>query len=346
MLKHGSGFPSTLYSKEESALERLLEAGVVLPRRQLRGFEAIGKLLIGHERLFRFVRSRTDERQPKIVGEEADRIEQYPLFAIGAGEKGMDFIDHEQTDFELSRQCADTVAQRGHAHAVSEDAAHCRQEFFVQVPLAGRRRHLDRDHGKPRPSQLFVEVRAIISQELLDDAGLTHASCAVDDEAWHTIPWRVVNEVHQALQDALGARILNPAFLAKPVNALGVRQQRRFAARGFEMAQLADCHSDSHISTGKGSISVDRDSFVRDLTEAGDSSAGVGSFSCRRRLLGKRKRLLNEPPLIHNVREDGFFGIQSLAVLPCLLVGRPPSPKGQSAVAADRRRELASAVCT
>ncbi len=42
--------------------EQLLEVGIVLPSRQLGGFEAIGELLVGHKRLFRFVRSRTDQR--------------------------------------------------------------------------------------------------------------------------------------------------------------------------------------------------------------------------------------------------------------------------------------------
>jgi hypothetical protein len=40
-----------------------------------------------------------------------------------------------------------------------------------------------------------------------------------------------------AFQDAPGARILNPALLAEPVNALSICQWRRFAARRLEMAQ-------------------------------------------------------------------------------------------------------------
>ena len=43
--------------------EQLLEVGIVLPGWQLCGFEAVGELLVGHERLFRFVRSRTDQRR-------------------------------------------------------------------------------------------------------------------------------------------------------------------------------------------------------------------------------------------------------------------------------------------
>jgi len=99
-------------------------------------------------------------------------------------------------------------------------------------------------------AEFFVEVGAIVSQELLDNACLAHARCAIDDQAGHAIARRIVNEIHQAFQDALSARILNPTLLAEPVNALGIGQQRRFTARGLEMAQFVDRHSDSQISTG------------------------------------------------------------------------------------------------
>ena len=66
--------------------KQLMEAGTVLPGWKLRCFKSVGELLVGHERLFGFVGSRTDQGQPKIVGKKSDRVEQNALFAIAAGE--------------------------------------------------------------------------------------------------------------------------------------------------------------------------------------------------------------------------------------------------------------------
>ena len=62
---------------------------------------------------------------------------------------------------------------------MSEDTAHCGQEFFVQITFAGRGRHLDRDDRERVLPELLIEVSAVVSQELLDDACLAHASRAV-----------------------------------------------------------------------------------------------------------------------------------------------------------------------
>jgi 3-dehydroquinate dehydratase len=79
-------------------------------------------------------------------------------------------------------------------------------------------------------------VRSIVTQELLNDAGFTHASGAVDDEAWHPVAGRIVDEIHQSFQNALGARILNPTLLAKPMNTISICQQCGFATRRLEMS--------------------------------------------------------------------------------------------------------------
>jgi hypothetical protein len=82
-------------------------------------------------------------------------------------------------------------------------------------------------------------VRAIVPQELLDDSGLANASSAVNDEAGHTIAWRIIDEIHQAVQNSLSTWILNPTLLAQPMNPLDIRQQCRFTTSRLEMASPA-----------------------------------------------------------------------------------------------------------
>jgi hypothetical protein len=72
---------------------------------------------------------------------------------------------------------------------------------------------LDRNYGKAGFSKLSIEVRAILSQKLLDNARLSDAGRTIDHETWHTITRWIVDEVDQAFENAFGTRILNPTFL-------------------------------------------------------------------------------------------------------------------------------------
>jgi hypothetical protein len=72
---------------------------------------------------------------------------------------------------------------------------------------------LNRNYREAGLSKLSIEVRAILSKKLLDDARLSHASRPIDHETRHAITRWIVDEVDQAFENAFGTRILNPAFL-------------------------------------------------------------------------------------------------------------------------------------
>jgi len=57
----------------------------ILPGGKLGRFEAVGELLVGHQGLLGLVGASTDQRKAEVVGPEADRIEEDPLFSKRAG---------------------------------------------------------------------------------------------------------------------------------------------------------------------------------------------------------------------------------------------------------------------
>jgi len=60
---------------------------------------------------------------------------------------------------------------------------------------------------------------------------------------------RIINQFRQALENALGARILNPSLLSDPVDALLVTQLSDGSLGGLAVFELGT-HSRSQISTG------------------------------------------------------------------------------------------------
>jgi hypothetical protein len=78
----------------------------------------------------------------------------------------------------------------------------------------------------------FVEMRTMVAEKLLDDSSLAHACRAIDDKTWHAVARRVIDQIHQSLQNAFGTRVLNPAFLTQPMDALVVAQEGRISAGG------------------------------------------------------------------------------------------------------------------
>ena len=83
------------------AQQQLLKAGVVHPRGQLGRFEMVGELLVGHKGLLGLVCVGADQRKSEVVGEKADRIQEYSLLPEGAGQQGTDFVDDQHPHFQL-----------------------------------------------------------------------------------------------------------------------------------------------------------------------------------------------------------------------------------------------------
>jgi hypothetical protein len=141
------------------------------------------------------------------------------------------------------------MTQDCHTDAMREDTSHTGQDFFVKVTLAGRRRHLDRDDRRPRPAQPLIEVSTVVTEKFLNDSCLSHARGSKYDQARHTISRRIIDQVCQSFENALGARILNPSVLPNPSDAL-LRAQFRQNARGRLQVIKTRDHSRCQISTG------------------------------------------------------------------------------------------------
>jgi len=88
-------------------------------------------------------------------------------------------------------------------------------------------RHLDEDNTDARPAEFLVKVGAVIAQKLLNNARFAHARRAVDDQTRDAVAWWVVDQIRQALENALGARILDPSLPPNPGDALHCSIERR-----------------------------------------------------------------------------------------------------------------------
>src|ERR1700722_17224902 len=121
------------------------------------------------------------------------------------------------------------MTQDRHTGAMREDTSHPGQDFFLKVTLTGGRRHLDRDDRRARPADPPIEVSTVVTEKLLDDSRLSHSRGSEDAQTRHTISRRKVDEVCQLLEDALGARILNPSILSNPGDPLLCAQFRQYA---------------------------------------------------------------------------------------------------------------------
>ena len=117
--------------------------------------------------------------------------------------------------------------------AVGKDTSHAGQNFFVKIPLVGRRGHLNENDGRARLAQSLVKVGVVVAQKLLNDVRLAHAGSAVDDQAWHAVAGWVIDQIHQALENALGARILNPSLLPNPGDTFFIAQRSHGSRRSL-----------------------------------------------------------------------------------------------------------------
>lgn len=200
-----------------------MKGAVVLPRRELNGLEPVRELLVRHQGLVRLLGSRANERDLEVVGEKADGVEDDALLPERPGQKGVDLVDDQHLHLQLAGERADTVPKRRDARTLGEDASHGAEKLLVEVALARRGRHLDRHRRHASPAVTVIEARSVITKELLDDPRLAHPGQAVDEKTGHAVAWRIVDELRQARQDTLGARVLNPPLPANPSDALVVR---------------------------------------------------------------------------------------------------------------------------
>src|SRR5689334_5772849 len=140
----------------------------------------------------------------------------------------MDFVDDQHPNFKLPRKGPDSMPQSGNARAVGKHAAHSHEKLFVEVPLDGRRGHLNGDNGNACSAELLIEMSTIVAQKFLYHAGLAHTRAAVNNETWHAVPWRIVHEIRQTFENTFGAGVLNPALLANPRDAFFIAQLSDF----------------------------------------------------------------------------------------------------------------------
>ena len=149
------------------------------------------------------------------------------------------------------------MTESGNARGLCKHPAHAVENLFVQITFTWRGRHLDRNDGHARSAELPIEVGSVFPQKLLNDSRLPHAGCAVNDQAGHAISRGIVDQVQQSFQNAFSTRILYPALLTKPVDALVVVQQGSIPAGRLQMGKLVRLQVPSQISTGYGFISTD-----------------------------------------------------------------------------------------
>ena len=156
------------------------------------------------------------------------------LLAKGAGEKGMDLINDQHAHLELPSQGSNPMAQGRDTGAQGKYTSHSGQNFFVEVPLVGLRGHLNGDDRDARPAEFPVKMGAVIAQKFLNDARLAHAGGAVDNQARHAVAGRVIDQVRQALENALGARVLEPIRILAAFDKRANRDP--FESRAFQRA--------------------------------------------------------------------------------------------------------------
>jgi hypothetical protein len=161
----------------------------------------------------------------------------------------MNFIDDEHTDIHLPAQNSHLIAKRSRGRAVWKAGAEADEDFFIEMSFIGVGRHLDRCHGQMGEAGGLIENSSVRAQELLQYTRLPHASRSMKEQAWHSVPWRMSEQVGYLLDGAQTSGVFDPSFVLDPSNSFLGRQQRYFTAGLVQMIQVMD---QFHSSTLNG----------------------------------------------------------------------------------------------
>ena len=125
--------PERQYGSQAS--EETSEGGVVLPAAQFASLEPFGELWIGQQRLPSQIGTGTDKRNPKIVGEEADRIQEDPLLSPGPRQHAVDLIQDDDPRGDDPQQGPANILFAGQRSPRQDRRVDGGQQFPVEIPL-------------------------------------------------------------------------------------------------------------------------------------------------------------------------------------------------------------------
>jgi hypothetical protein len=75
----------------------------------------------------------------------------------------------------------------------------------------------------------------MLAQEFVHEARLAHALGPEQQQTGHAVAWRIREEIRQAVDDLVGAWVVNPAFLPNPVDPLVGGEASLRAVGGVEV---------------------------------------------------------------------------------------------------------------
>jgi hypothetical protein len=152
----------------------------------------------------------------------------------------MNFIDDEHADIHLPAHNSHLIAKRSRGRAVWKAGADADKDFFIQMSFIGVGRHLDRCNGQMGEAGCLVENSSVRAQELLQYTRLPHASRSMKEQAWHSVPWRMNEQVGYPLHGAQTSGVFDPSFVLDPSNSFLGRQQCDCTAVLVQMIQVLD----------------------------------------------------------------------------------------------------------
>lgn len=184
-----------------------------------------------------------DQRDPKIVGEEPDGVQEDPLLPKAPGEHGVNLIDDEHARAHAAQQpAADLLLPVRRPIDRTRRAERC-QQLAVDIPFDRLGRHLHRHHRHGGDPGALVETCGMVAQEFADDLGLAHAGVAVEQQARHAVPRRVGQKVLQAAERDPGLVEVQPPVRPDPGDPLRIGKLRLAAIWRQEVRVVAHDHS-------------------------------------------------------------------------------------------------------
>ena len=101
-----------------------MQGRVIVPRGHLPSFEAVRQLLVSHQCLLGFLRPYANQWKMEIVCEESNRVQNDPLFSVGASQDRVDLVDDKHAYFELTSEHARSLPERGDTLMGRQEASH------------------------------------------------------------------------------------------------------------------------------------------------------------------------------------------------------------------------------